>query len=65
VIHKAVIYESPEDLKYEREVLNPWQRLRIGIWRSRTNRAFDARDQHPVGSWQWAKANERVEKRFS
>lgn len=64
MIPKTFIQDTPEDRAYEARVLNLWQLLRIRFWRWRTGRAFDARDKHPIGSWEWSKANERVERRF-
>jgi hypothetical protein len=64
MIHKKLIEITPEEQEYENYVLNPWQRLVIGIWRFRVNRAFDARDKHAIGTWQWVKANDKVERFF-
>jgi hypothetical protein len=64
MIIKAFVNDTPEDRAYERVALSPWLRLRLGYWRFWTNRAFDARDKHELGTWQWLKANERVEKRL-
>jgi len=65
MIPKTFLDDTPEDREYARVVLSPWQNARLRFWRWRTNKAFDARDIHPYGSWQWLKANDRLEKRFS